>query len=67
MSRINTAHLHGQRVGYPGGGPGLVKATLEYNLGIRVHDYALVDFSGFVKLIDTLGGVDVVVDCELNT
>jgi LCP family protein required for cell wall assembly len=66
MSRINTAHAHGQRVGYPGGGPGLVKATLEYNLGIRVHYYAHVDFAGFVRLIDTLGGVDVIVDCELH-
>jgi len=58
--------LHGQSVGYPGGGPGLVKATIEYNLGVRVHFYAQVDFAGFVKLIDTLGGVDVVVDCELH-
>lgn len=66
MSRINTAFAHGQRVGYPGGGPGLVKATLEYNLGIRIHYYAHVDFTGFVKIVDTLGGVDVVVDCELH-
>jgi LCP family protein required for cell wall assembly len=66
MSRINTAHSHGQRVGYPGGGPGLLKATLEYNLGIPVHYYAHVDFSGFTRMIDTLGGVDVVVDCELH-
>jgi LCP family protein required for cell wall assembly len=66
MSRINTAHSHGQRVGYPGGGPGLLKATIEYNLGIRIHYYAHVDFSGFVQLIDTLGGVYVVADCELH-
>jgi LCP family protein required for cell wall assembly len=66
MSRINTADVHGERVGYPGGGPGLVKATIEYNLGIRIHYFARIDFEGFVKLIDTLGGVDVVVDCELH-
>ncbi len=66
MSRINTAYSHGQRVGYPGGGPGLIKATIEYNLGVRVHFYAQIDFTGFVKLIDTLGGVSVVVDCELH-
>jgi LCP family protein required for cell wall assembly len=66
MSRINTAHSHGQRVGYPGGGPGLLKATLEYNLGIRVHYYAHADFAGFIRLIDTLGGVEVVVDCQLQ-
>jgi LCP family protein required for cell wall assembly len=66
MSRINTAYNHGLRVGYPGGGPGLLKATIEYNLGIRVHYYAHVDFEGYIRLIDTLGGVDVVVDCELH-
>lgn len=66
MSRINTADAHGARAGYPGGGPGLVKATIEYNLGIRVHYFARVDFEGFIKLIDTLGGVDVVVDCGLH-
>jgi LCP family protein required for cell wall assembly len=66
MQRINTADPHGERVGYPGGGPGLVKATIEYNLGVRVHYFARVDFEGFMNIIDTLGGVDVVVDCELH-
>jgi LCP family protein required for cell wall assembly len=66
MSRINTADYHGMRVGYPGGGPGLVKATIEYNLGIRVHYYARADFQGFVDIVDTLGGIDVVADCELH-
>lgn len=66
MSRLNTAAHHGSQVGYPGGGPGLLKATLEYNLGIRIHYFAHVDFEGFKRLIDTLGGVDVVVDCALH-
>jgi LCP family protein required for cell wall assembly len=66
MSRINTADSRGERVSYPGGGSGLIKATLEYNLGIRAHYFARIDFEGFVKLIDTLGGIDVVVDCELH-
>jgi LCP family protein required for cell wall assembly len=66
MGRINTADFHGERVGYPGGGAGLVKATIEYNLGIRAHYFARADFQGFVKILETLGGVDVVVDCELR-
>ncbi len=66
MGRINTADYHGEQVGYPGGGPGLVKATIEYNLGIRVHYYARADFQGFVDILDTIGGVDVIVDCELH-
>jgi LCP family protein required for cell wall assembly len=66
MSRINTADSRGERVSYPGGGAGMIKATLEYNLGIRAHYFARIDFEGFVTVIDTLGGVDVVVDCELH-
>jgi len=66
MNRINTADAHGEQAGYPGGGAGLVKTTIEYNLGVRVHYYARVNFDGFVDLLETLGGVDVVVDCELH-
>ncbi len=66
MNRINTADLAGRRSGYPGGGPGLLKATLEYNLGIRVHYYARVNFDAFIQMVDTLGGVEVVVDCPLH-
>jgi hypothetical protein len=31
-----------------------------------VHYYARVDFQGFVNILDTLGGVEVAVDCELH-
>ena len=61
--RINTAYQHGISVGYPGGGPGLLKETILYNLGIRIDHTALVDFDGFRKIVDTLGGVDVPVSC----
>jgi LCP family protein required for cell wall assembly len=61
--RINTAYQHGISVGYPGGGPGLLKDTIEYNLGIRIDHTAMVDFDGFRQIVDTLGGVDVPVSC----
>jgi LCP family protein required for cell wall assembly len=64
--RINTAELWGEMGKYPGGGPALIKKTVEYNLGLPVHYYARVDFQGFVKIIDTLGGVTVDVDCSLS-
>lgn len=63
MQRINAAFPHGEQEHYPGGGPGLVKDTLLYNLGIEVDYYALVDFEGFKNIIDLLGGVDVPVVC----
>ena len=61
--RINTAYQHGISVGYPGGGPGLLKDTIQYNLGIRIDHTAMVEFDGFRQIIDTLGGVDVPVSC----
>jgi len=64
--RFNTADLWGEMGKYPGGGPALIKKTIEYNLGLPVHYYVRVDLQGFVKIIDTLGGVTVDVDCPLS-
>lgn len=66
MAKINTVDTHGYAVGYPGGGPGLLKQTLLYNLGIPIHYYARVDFDGFKRIVDTLGGIDVPVTCEMT-
>jgi polyisoprenyl-teichoic acid--peptidoglycan teichoic acid transferase len=61
--RINTAYQQGELSGYPGGGPGLLKATILYNLGVEIHHTAMVEFDGFRHIIDTLGGIDVPVAC----
>ena len=61
--RINTAYQHGISTNYPGGGPGLLKDTIQYNLGIRIDHTAMVDFDGFRQIVDTLGGVDIPVSC----
>lgn len=66
FDKINTAFAHGDRGRYPGGGAGLLKATIEYNFGIPIHFYARVGFDGLVRIIDTLGGVDVAVECPLS-
>lgn len=63
MQRINTAYQHGELSGYPGGGAALIKETLRENLGIMVDHVALVEFDGFKRIIDTLGGIDVPVAC----
>jgi len=43
--------------------PGMeaVRQTLEVLLGIPIDHYVLVDFAGFVDLVDALGGIDVTV------
>lgn len=44
------------------GGPQLVMETIEYNFGIDVDNYVLVDFNAFKDVIDSLGGVTVKVE-----
>ncbi len=63
MQRINTAYQSGEIYGYNGGGPGLLRDTIAYNLGIRIDHTAMVEFDGFRRIVDTLGGVDVPVAC----
>jgi polyisoprenyl-teichoic acid--peptidoglycan teichoic acid transferase len=57
VQKINAAYAFGDADQAPGGGPGLAIRTIEANFGIRVSYYAEVDFTGFMKLIDTVGGV----------
>ncbi len=63
-NRINTADLWGEMT-QPGTGPDRVKQTIHRNLGIPVHYYVRLDFQGFMKIIDVVGGIDVDVDCPL--
>ncbi|HEX2171835.1 MAG TPA: LCP family protein [Dehalococcoidia bacterium] len=64
--RINTAHLYGDLYSYPGGGPALAKATVEYNLGVKIDYFARIDFEGFEKMVDTVGGITVDVPVPLK-
>jgi LCP family protein required for cell wall assembly len=64
--RINTANVYGYGNDYPGGGPGLLKATIETNFGIPIDGYVMVDFDTFVRIVDVLGGIDVDVPKALH-
>lgn len=44
---------------YALGGPRLAVAAVERSTGIRIDHYVEVDFLGFEKLVDAVGGVDV--------
>ncbi|MBE0411541.1 MAG: LCP family protein, partial [Anaerolineales bacterium] len=66
MQRINTAYQHGEITDYPGGGQQLVKDTILYNLGIHINHVALVEFNGFIQIIDTLGGIEVPLACSFT-
>jgi LCP family protein required for cell wall assembly len=45
---------------YSYGGPGAAIATVAENFGVRINDYIWVGLLGLIKLIDAVGGVDVV-------
>ena len=63
MDRINTPYEYGEMYHYPGGGKALLEDTILYNLGIRIDHLAIVDFDGFSRIVNTLGGLDVPVFC----
>jgi LCP family protein required for cell wall assembly len=65
-NRINTAHFLGDAKEYPGGGPALAEKTVQLNLGIPLHYYVRVNFAGFEKVVDTIGGIDIDVPEEIN-
>jgi LCP family protein required for cell wall assembly len=54
QQRINVAHAVG--------GPQLVAQTIQANFGIKIDNFARVDFSGFEQVVDAVGGI--IVDAE---
>ncbi len=57
LNRINTAYVFG--------GGQLAVDTIQYNLGVRVDYYVLVEFDAFITLIDEIGGIDINVPYEI--
>src|SRR5205807_7960965 len=45
---------------YSYGGPGAAIATVEQDFGVHVDDYIWVGLLGLIRLIDAIGGIDVV-------
>ncbi|MFZ0545842.1 MAG: LCP family protein [Candidatus Promineifilaceae bacterium] len=64
--RINTAFVYGSADNNPAGGALLAMQTVEYNLGVYVDHYILVDFSAVINGINELGGIDVYVPYDIN-
>lgn len=58
-SRINTVYTYGNEYKHEQGGVGLLKKTVKDLTGVTVDNYVFIDFDGFVKLIDILGGVEI--------
>lgn len=57
LGKINTAYVRG--------GGELAMQTVEYNLGIEVDHYVVVQFRAFTTLVDEVGGIRVDVPYEI--
>lgn len=53
LQRINTA--------YAWGGPELAISTVQYNFGVYVNHYVMVEFDVFTTVVDEIGGIDIYV------
>ena len=58
MNKINAA--------FGLGGPKLMVRTVEQDTGLTINDYIEVNFLGFVKVINALGGVDICLPYAVN-
>jgi len=60
-AKINTAYYYGEEKS-PGLGLDLAKASVAELTGLEIHYVVVLDFDGFVKAIDIVGGLDIVID-----
>ncbi len=62
--KINASKYIGDHINYKGGefeSPGInfLCAIIEIMVGYKIDEYALVDFDGFIQLVDLFGGIQV--------
>lgn len=60
-SKINTAYLYGEEK-QKGGGSVLTKTVIEKVTGIEPYNVVKVDFDGFTKAVDNVGGLEITVE-----
>lgn len=58
ISKINAAHAFG--------GPALTAETIQTVFGIPTDHYVTINFDGFCKVVDAIGGVDLTVEKRLK-
>ncbi len=68
--KLNQAYLYGNPgMGYydgTGEGPGLLARTLNVNYGVRVDHYIAIDSQTFIRMIDAVGGVEIMVETPID-
>ena len=63
--RINTAYFFAEAE-EAGSGADAAKATIHQNFGVPVRYHAVIHMSGLISFVDSLGGIDLVLDAPLG-
>ncbi len=66
--KINEVHSYAESAGgkTKGNGAKKLKEVVSEKLGIPIHYFVRVDFDGFKKIVDSIGGIDITVESTLN-
>lgn len=64
-AKVNTAYHYGEEK-KKGGGLILSKSAIEEIIGVPIHYAWIVDFTGFIKMIDLVGGIKINVDKKID-
>lgn len=68
-SKVYISDGHGiQKINaaYAIGGIELTKKTIEETLGIKIHNYIIVNSEGIIKLVDIIGGIPIYIEQTMN-
>lgn len=65
-AKVNAAYSYGVFYKYPGGGPAAAVAAVQHDFNVRIDHYVVIEWGGFVQLIDALGGIDVDVPVDIS-
>lgn len=66
-TKFNAAFAYGAMTGDVGSGAACTIKTIESLTGIYIDAWTVIDFSGFMQIVDALGGVDIEVDRYMNS
>jgi polyisoprenyl-teichoic acid--peptidoglycan teichoic acid transferase len=59
LQKINAAYFFGEYNKIPGGGPALAVPTVRKYFNVPIQYYVAINFDGFQKVVDEVGGIDV--------
>ena len=65
--QFNAAFSYGSESGKVSDAAACTIKTVEKNTGVRIDGYVVIDFSGFVKMIDALGGVPMCIPAAMKS